>query len=216
MSIGLPFLLAMARLQKIDKSYIPFIVYLGVGFVIEICSYISIEVLKTHNAVIQNLFVLLEWSIITWQFKCWGVFGKGAKWFLILIGSGIIVWTLENIIADGLFSFGPYFRWLYSFAIVIISINTINYIITHDFRKLYRNATFIICLCFVTFFSYKIIYEWAYQIFAINQNIALSNIIISFFGYLNAFINVMYVVAILAMFLRSKPVATDPEYATDR
>lgn len=204
--VSLPFLIALFRIRSMDRQYIPFVVYLFSGVITEICSFIFISVFKKHNAEITNFYVLAEWFIILWQFYRWGLLARSFKKFWIIASIGFIAWFSENIIAGQLNNFGPYFRWLYSFVIVIMSINTVNYIITHDFRNLFLNARFIICLCFIIFFSYKIIYEWAFQLMSINKNIAFSNKIITFFTYLNAFVNVVYIVAVLFIPARRRQV----------
>ncbi len=204
LSILLPLAIALIRLPKMQPDFYPFVCYLLAGVVAEVISFYVITVARSHNAMVQNVYVLFEWFVISWQFWKWNFFKSSKQYFASVVLCGLLIWVAENFLFGSIFLFGPYFRWLSSFVIVIMSVNTINYIITHEFGKLYMNARFIICLSFIIFFSYKIVYEWAYQVFNINQNIAFSNMVINFFGYLNAVVNILYVAAALAIPQRQK------------
>ena len=52
--------------------------------------------------------------------------------------------------------------------------------ITHDNRNLLRHPEFLICIGFIIFFIYKIIYEWAYQASLYGTSEITSTIILLF------------------------------------
>lgn len=198
LTILIPLTIGLVRYNKMDKSYQPFIIYLFIGFIAEIVSFTFIKVYHASNAAPSNLFVLTEWLLILWQFYCWGFFRKSKKGLFILAILVAFIWIMENIVFKELNKdFSPYFRVTYYFVIILISVNVINYTIIHDNRNIFRNARFLICLSYIIFFTYKLIYEWAYQYARISGNFAYSNIFTASFGYVNALENFIFAIAVL-------------------
>jgi hypothetical protein len=76
-------------------------------------------------------------------------------------------------------------------------VNEINLMITHESRNLYKNARFVICLAFITFFLYQVLYEGASLATGTDQTKGVNYKIISLFSYVNAFVNGIYIVAVL-------------------
>jgi hypothetical protein len=70
--------------------------------------------------------------------------------------------------------------------------------ITHDNRKLLGHPEFLICIGFIIYFIYDIVYEWAYQSSSSNMTeITITNTIIDLFGYINALTNIIFAIAFL-------------------
>src|SRR5258708_37796261 len=93
-SISIPALIGWIRFVKISPTYYPFLFCIWIGLLNEILGYII-----THkgysNAVNNNIYVLIESILITWQFKKWELFER-AKWlFLVLLSSYFIFWGIE-------------------------------------------------------------------------------------------------------------------------
>ncbi|MBE9583367.1 hypothetical protein IM792_02805 [Mucilaginibacter sp. JRF] len=59
---------------------------------------------------------------------------------------------------------------------------------------LLRNPVFLVCLAFIVFFTYQIIYEASFFVGA--DKYLVANQIITLFAYVNVLINVVYAVAI--------------------
>ena len=194
-SILIPLLIGLVRFKKIDNSYRPFLLLLLGGFLTETISFILIKS-DIGNAVPTNIFILFEWIVLAWQFHVWGFLKTNKILFWLIVSLPVALWIIENIVFGHLAAFSPYFRFIYSFLVVLFSINTINYMIIHDSTNFFKNAKFLICLGLIIFFIYQIIYEWAYQLSTVEKSNVTDNII-NLFGYVNALTNIIFAIAIL-------------------
>ena len=191
------FLVALFLWKKIEPEYRPFCVLLGLAVLSEAASYWSI--LWFHsNAVTTNIYGLLECTLIIYQFLRWNSFRGKIRWYYSLQVGSLVLWTLCNLVFFHIGDYDvPFYRIGYPFALVILSVNEINLMITHDNRNLYKNSRFVICLGFITFFLYQILYEGAFLVSEYDKNEVVSNKIISLFAYVNVFVNGLYFVAVL-------------------
>jgi len=82
----------------------------------------------------------------------------------------------------------------YAFVLVLLSINQINAMMFNHEGSLLKNPRFILCLGFIIFFLYQIIYEASYYVGSDKSEVA--NKIIMGFGYINFVINLLYAIAI--------------------
>ena len=196
-SILFPLLAGLVRLSRIKKSsYQPFFILLVVGAFNELLSGFLIKVLHAHNAVSNNLYSLAEWLLIAWQFYTWGRIPKRTSLFYVLVAFPCVVWIVENLGFGQIGHFSPYFRVMKAFMIVLFSVNTINFMITHDYRNLSGNPTFLICIAFIIYFIYRIVYQWAYETSFGSPN-DTKVFIIMLFGYVNALTNIIFAIALL-------------------
>jgi hypothetical protein len=194
----LPFFVVLFRWKSIDRSYYPFFGLLIAGVMAEIGSFWVIHHLHHTNAGVINLFELIECFLIIYQFYRWNSFKRGLFWLYTLLAGSLLLWVCSNLIFFHLDDFTfPLFRVLYPFLIVIMSVNEINLMITHSVRHLSRNACFVICLGFIIFFLYQILYEGAFSVSETNKSEVVSGKIISIFDYVNAFVNILYLIAAL-------------------
>jgi hypothetical protein len=194
--ILLPLITGLIRLRRIGKGYQPFFALLIIGFITEIVSFILIKGFHRSNAIPINIYILLEWTLISLQFHIWGFLGQQKKVFYTLVTITVLLWCVENLVFSKITEFSPYFRLFYSFLIVLLSVNKINYMITHDNRNLLRNPSFLICIGFIIYFLYMIIYRWAYQVSLYGKS-DISNKIIFFMAYVNALTNAIFAIALL-------------------
>ena len=197
-SILLPIIIGLVRFRRLDRSYQPFFLLLLIGFVTEIVGFILIQGYEKSNYVIVNIYVLIEWALIAWQFHVWGFLQGRKSIFYGLLGFTTLCWIVENLAFGHITGIVPYFRFLYFFLIVLISINKINYMITHEMRNLFSNPKFLICIGFIIYFVYMIVDFWAFEISLLgDQSIVLR---ISFLmDYVNALANVIYGIAFLML-----------------
>ncbi len=63
-SILLPFITGLIRLRRIGQRYQPFYIFICIGLVSEIVSFIIIIWCHAHNAIPLNIYYLLEWIMI--------------------------------------------------------------------------------------------------------------------------------------------------------
>jgi hypothetical protein len=195
-SILLPFAAGLIRLRRIGTRYRPFFILLAVGIAAELVNRYFIKVLHSSNAVASNIYSLVEWLLILWQFRVWGFLRTRKNAFLILLALSCALWITENLVFRQLVDFSPYFRFFYSFLIVLLSVNKINFMITHDDRNLLRHPEFLICIGFIIYFIYKIIYEWAYQA-SLYGTSEITSTIIFLEAYINALTNIIFAIAMV-------------------
>jgi hypothetical protein len=198
-SVLIPLVIGLVRLGRVGRWYQPFLILLWVGFFAELISYyVFIKIAHRSNAPASNIYSLIEWILIAWQFHVWGLLHtrKKAGWALVLFVSAI--WVTENLALGHIYEFPPYFRFFDSFVIVLLSVNKINFMITHENRHLFRNPQFLICIGFIIYFIYRIVYEWAYQV-SLSDKTEITSAIISGFAYINALTNVIFAIALLSI-----------------
>jgi len=194
-SILLPFIAGLTRLRRMGSRYRPFFILLTVGVVTELVNRYLIKFIHS-NAVASNIYALIEWLLILWQFRVWGFLRTRKNAFLILIFVSCAIWIMENLVFGQLTNFSPYFRFFYSFLIVLLSVNKINFMITHDYRNLLRHPEFLICIGFIIYFIYKIVYEWAYQA-SLYGTSEITSTIIFLEAYINALTNIIFAIAMV-------------------
>jgi len=197
-AVVIPFLMGVLKYRKMDDSFRPFIFLLFAGVLTELSSVILIILLHRSNAPAINLYSLAECIIILLLFHKWGLFRDRKMHFYLLLVVCIIFWVVEEIIFGGIYNFVPFFRIFYSFIIVLISINRVNYIIlVNAGRTLFRNAKFLLCIAFIIFYIYQILYEAAYFVSDhTGESYSVTNNIISLFGYINLLVNLLYIAAV--------------------
>ncbi|HXB09597.1 MAG TPA: hypothetical protein VNW04_20865 [Puia sp.] len=196
-SILIPFFIGLVRLRRIKRSsYQPFFALILLGVLSEIVSSFLIRVLHIHNAVSNNMWFLTEWLLIATQFRMWGVFRNRKKVYYLLLFIPCLAWVTENLCFGQIGYFSPYYQVLYCFLVVILSVNTINFMITHDYRNLFGNATFLICIAFIIYFIYRIVFNWAYQT-SLRGTTQTTSLIITLMSYVNALTNIIFAIALL-------------------
>jgi hypothetical protein len=195
LTILIPLIAGLVRYRRIGMMYRPFFYLIILDTVTELVSGYLIRVAHVHNAISSNIFVLLEWSLIWWQFYVWDLHSRREVFMAILLFP-IAIWITENLAFGHIREFPPYFRVFSAFLIVMLSVNKINFMITHDDRKLYGNPIFLICIGFIIYFIYRIIFKWAYQT-SLSGATETTNIIIMLNGWVNALTNIIFAIALL-------------------
>jgi hypothetical protein len=194
-SILLPIIAGLVRYRRIDKSYQPFFILLLIGLLTEIVSFMIIRQHK-HNGFVVNIYILVEWIMIAWQFHVWGFLKQKSRIFWLLVFLVSLLWVAENFVFGRITDFSPYFRFFYFFLIVLLSTNKINFMITHDNRSLIRNPKFLICIGFLIYFIFMTLYYWAYQV-SMYDKLQMSSTFIFLMVWINALTNSIYAMAFL-------------------
>jgi hypothetical protein len=194
-TVLIPLLIGLIRFNRTVSSFQPFLLLLALAFISETISFICISFLDTGNAVPFNLYGLAESMVILYQFYIWGFLKRKRALFIFLISSTATLWITENLVYNKIEVFSPVFRVSYAFVVVLLSINEINFMIVRDNKNLLKNSRFLVCLGFITFFIYQIIYEASY--FVGVESSALLLKIILMFNYINGFVNLIYAIAVL-------------------
>jgi len=195
-SILLPLIAGLVRLRRIGKGYQPFFALLVIGFFTEILSFVLIKGYRASNAIPINIYILAEWTLIATQFHIWGFLKQRKQIFYIFLIATSLVWVVDNLFFGMITGFSPWFRLFYSFLIVLLSVNKINYMITYDNRNLFRNPSFLICIGFIIYFLYMILYRWAIEVSLAGKS-GIGYKIIFFIAYVNALTNSIFAIAFL-------------------
>ena len=195
-TILIPFITGLVRRKRIGHGYQPFFIVIVAAVAAEILDFYLIKVRHHSNAIPNNIYALIEGTLIVWQFHVWGLLRTKKAWFYGLILLLFLTWVVENLVCGHITEFPPYFMFLYSLRAVLFSVNKINYMITHDNRNLLKRPDFLLCIGFIIFFIYKIVYEWAYQV-SLYDETRVTSIIIAAFAYINALTNVIFAIAFL-------------------
>ncbi|HXB33470.1 MAG TPA: hypothetical protein VNV35_08615 [Puia sp.] len=193
--VVLPIIAGLVRFGRIGKRYQPLFILLLIGLATELASAYLIHK-GTSNAEVSNVYALMEWILIFWQFRAWGFLRTRPLLVYTVLVLPCLVWITENLILGQMSNFSPYFRILYGALVVLFSVNKINFMITHDNRNLLGHPEFLICIGFIIYFIYDIVYEWAYQSSSTGETYITTRII-SLFGYINALTNIIFAIAFL-------------------
>ncbi|HMH34544.1 MAG TPA: hypothetical protein VK543_16010 [Puia sp.] len=192
-----PLVVGLVRYKTVRVDYRPFFWLLVIGFLCEDVSYLLIERYQVHtNAVPINIYILCEWVLLAFQFHHWGFLKSNKKLFYALLLGTAGIWVVENLVFDQITVFRPYFPFFYSFLLVLLSVREINFMITHDNRVLLKNTRFLICIGFIIYFIYKIVFEWAYQLSLLGKS-DFTTTIIYLFSYINVVTNIIFGIALL-------------------
>jgi hypothetical protein len=152
LSIVAPFIAAMSRIKVLGRKYRPMVILLTIGLFNEVFS--SIEVKYYHNNAINgNLYVLIEYLLIIWQFNRFRVMSSIFRTTIILLGIG--VWLTDNFILHSISQNNSLFRMLASLCIVYLSMDKSSQLLFFNGPVLFKNTDLLICLGFFAFFTIK-------------------------------------------------------------
>lgn len=199
-SIIIAGIIAMIRFKSIISDYYPFIFIIWLGLVNESLSLIMIYSARS-NAINSNVFVLLEYGLILFQFYKWN--DSNSKKYYLLAGLGLLIWIADNFIINSIAQNNSLFRVFYSFVIVFFSIDQVNKMIIYEKGVLLKNAMFIICITFLFYYGCKAFVE-AFNVFhSALSNMLLKNLWIILY-FVNVIANVLYALAILCLPTKQK------------
>lgn len=197
LTIIIPAVVGLIRLNKINRIYWPLVLLLWTGVANEITSYFTGKYLGT-NAVNSNIYCILESYIIIYLFYRLGLFERDKIFPACLAAAFTGIWVWENFIFQSFSEFNSYFTICSSFCTVIMAILMLNKLLSREKKNLWTNPLFIICIGFIMFYSYSGVLEvfWQYS-FRIKK--VVGNNIYKLLNYVNFLNNILYTYAILCM-----------------
>lgn len=160
-SIVLAAFIAIFKIGKAAPAYLPFFIFILLGFANEIVSFYTGRYFQ-NNSVNNNIYVLIESLLLLWQFSRWRLFDNNRYLPQALGAAFILFWIGEIFFFTSIMKVAAYFRVFYSFVIVLLSISMVNKLITSERGNLLKNAAFIICMAFIIYFTYKCLIEIFY------------------------------------------------------
>lgn len=180
-----------------DQAYYPFAALIIVAALTETFSALSLKFGGfRQNIAILNIYVLLEPLLLMLQFRAWGTFKIRLPAFAILCLLIVIVWVLDTLMFGSLDRLSLYYRISYSFLLVLLAVNHMNYCIVHETRNPLRSGSFLIGTGVLIFFTYKIMVE---ALFLLSDEVSNDFLSASYYimMYINAFVNLIYALAAL-------------------
>ncbi|MGN6802650.1 MAG: hypothetical protein ACTHJN_12160 [Ginsengibacter sp.] len=151
-SILIPAVLALFRMKKVLKDFYPFIILLWLGLLNET---ISLAFLYTRqaNAVNSNIFTLVEFLLILYQFYRWDLLRPLDCLVLAVVLTG--VWSADNFWLNSITDNNSLFRFVYSMTILFLCLGQIARIMILQDLWFKGNAVFLICITFIFFYAFK-------------------------------------------------------------
>ncbi len=196
LSILFPAVAAVMRYKNADRSYRPFLYLIFISVINELLVGLYLNdrsrEIRTLN---WQIFNLVEWVLLLVQFYYWGSLRRFKYLFYIILVISLGGWLFENFVYSNIYAFNPVFLISYSFALVLLSINTINSTVGEQNQSISKNGLFFICIGIVIFFIYTII-VFLFLALDIKSETVLMQKIFNIRVYVNAFTNLIYAVGI--------------------
>lgn len=183
------------RFKYILSDVYPFLFIIFVGTINELISTARIHNMGS-NAINSNVYVLLEYLLVMYQFFKWDLFTLRS--FALLAAAGLVMWLTDNFVLNTIVQNNSLFRSFYSFVIVILSTNQLSKLLVYERGPLFKNATFIICITFLIYYGCKAFVE-AFNAFHIGFSYDLLWNLWIILYFVNAIANILYAIAILCI-----------------
>jgi len=197
MSIVVAAIIGAWRFKSINKDFRPFLFCLWLGLFNEILSLVAAKTI--HNTAINgNIYVLCESLLLLWQFRRWGLFGRQRPVFYLIGGFLLAEWVIENFIIFSIVQFSSWFRIIYSFIIVLLSVSMLNRQILVEKGPLLKNPVALLCLAFIIYYTYKVLVE-TFWVYGLNESSTFQTKVYLILDYFNLFSNLIYALAVLWM-----------------
>jgi hypothetical protein len=193
-SILIAAIIGIIRFKSIIRDYYPFIFIIWLGVFNETLSLVLIFTLG-RNTVNSNIFVLLEYLLIVYQFYKWNN-KKGLKKYVILALLGLAVWSADNLVLNSITHNNSLFRAFYSFLVVFFSIDQVNKLVIYERGPLFKNPMFIICITFLLYYGFKAFVE-SYNLFHLGLSKTLLRDLWIILYFVNGIANLLYAIAVL-------------------
>jgi len=196
MSILLPTVIGCIRFRQILNSFHPIVYLMVLGTITEIFSYIFWRS-SSGDALIYNVYSVIELLFFTWQFRAWGnnVLQRKSIYYG-LIGILFIIWLFENFYLGRITEYSPIFWVCYSFTLILLAVNQVNWLIVNERSNMLKNSVFIICIAIIIFYSYKIMVEIFYHYAPAN---GVKHSIFNVVSYVNVLFNILLAIAIICI-----------------
>lgn len=194
LAVGIPAIIGLVRLKKIDPSYYPFLVYVVISLINEL--FVGLTLIaqeKKYGILDWNLFNLFEALIFLVQFYYWQLFNRHQKLFALIFAVLVAGWLIECFVVSNMFKFNSIFLIAYSFLMLLLSVQTINRILVNQNRlPLHRNSMFILCVAMVLYFVYKIFVFTLLAVGIAKTNKQLMLQVFDILVYVNLLTNLLY------------------------
>lgn len=128
------------------------VLLLTIGLFNEIVSSIVVTYYRS-NALNGNLYVLIEYFLIIWQFNRLSNISR--RFLNIIVSLGFAIWLTDNFLLHSLTQNNSLFRMLSSLCIVYLSMDTAMHLLFFKDAAQSKNTDLLISLGFFAFFTIK-------------------------------------------------------------
>lgn len=185
------------RFQRIHPAYHPFLYLLWTGSIVKILSLV-VELSDYNSVIILNINNLVEALFATWLFHRWFLFDRNKSLYPSFQFTLFAIWLLDLVFISGFFEMNSWFRIVYSFVLILLSINMINRLLFRERIILVRSSAFLICSGFIIFYTLMALTE-VFNVYGLQLSFAFRMMIKNMLLSANFLCNLIYVLAILCM-----------------
>lgn len=196
LSILFPAVAAIMRYKNADRSYRPFLYLIFISVFNELLVGLYLNDTDKKTLTINwQVFNLVEWILLLIQFYYWGRLRQHRYLFPGILLISVAGWVFENFVYSNIYAPNLVFLISYSFALVLLSINTINSTVGEQNQSIGKSGLFFICIGIVIFFIYTII-VFLFPALGIKSETVLMRKIFNIRVYVNALTNLIYAMGI--------------------
>lgn len=199
--ILLPATLAVFLFSKIEQRFHPFVFCLWIGCFNEALSFWLI-MQGYYTRVNNNIYALAEAVLLIWFFKNTGVLRSPTR-FYCLLASVLLVSGGENFVFGSIGMNSTYFRIATSTLIVALSIRSVGDMIFSSRNNILKNAGFLLCCCFIIYFSFRALVQSS-LIYGLTRDNSFLTRIYNIMLFINLGVNLLYIPAVFWMVRKKK------------
>lgn len=196
-SIAIAAIIGGVRFNRISPAYRPFLFCIWLAFANEILGFF-IRRSGNSNAINNNIYVLAEAILVSWQFYRWRLFKGQRKIFIAILSSFLVFWIIECLVTGRIHYTTTYFRVYYSFVIVLMSINIRIEPLNTERRNILTNPVFLLRTGFLLYFTYKVIVQ-IFWLYGLGSSKEFRMNVVWILIYINLVTNLIYALAVLCM-----------------
>ena len=185
------------RFRKIDPAFYPFIYCIWIAFANELISFYLTKT-KHSTAINNNIYVLLESVLISWQFKKWGYLQKPSYLSAIIISCLAALWVIDAFFVYSIKQTISYYRIIYSCFIIVVSVTVINKELAFAMGAVTKSPVFILCVAFTIYFTFKIV-TGLFWLYGLGSNMKFLLSLVAIINVVNCITNLIYALAVLWM-----------------
>jgi hypothetical protein len=186
---------SIVRRKHIHRSFYPFIMITWIGLLCEVLPAV-IHAWRKVGALSGNIYGLVEPIFWFWLFHNWGRLPykwiNGYSLWLFLF----VIWIIDNVLLHSITTTNTIHMVVYSFCMVFLAMEQLNYQIVTVRHELLKDSSFIICLGLLIFFASRAFLEVFYMLHLRMSWDFYGNLMLIMFA-INLFCNLIFGVAIL-------------------
>ena len=194
-SILIPALLIFIRRRRISGEYYPFAILLWVGAFNELFS-LALIMTGHSNLTSANIYVLLEFIIVVFQFSIWNHWSSRTKY--IVIAGTVIIWALDNVVLHTIDNNNSLYRMIYAIAVVCLSMGVLSRTLLTVHKSPGKHPAILICFAFIIYYALKA-YGESFNVFNANASMHFYYNLWILLSVIGLFSNIIYTLSILCI-----------------